>query len=488
MYAYHLKGSLRLLTLFMMTMSTVAISFAQGDDPTQGRPTVGVVYMHTNHLGSTTMTTDESGQVKARFVYEPYGTMFRGACEGPDDVRPKFTGKELDADTELYYFEARYYDAQSGRFTTADIVAGAAVNHPMAFHRYAYSANNPINITDPSGRSLKDDMLPNDDYAQVGKTHGKPPNVSNHNAPAMSQAQDQSSEQQYQIYMPLIAQLEANAEAASSPDSVEEDPVITETVEVAGGTQVADQMMAKYLELVAYLASYGLELEIQFGEGYFQQLWEYAQGQATGDEWVTVINEGVGAYAGFGGGVGIKIAVNPGTQNFLIEFTLEVGLGFGYDGAVLEASVVPIAGEYKLFYKSENGFVDFSYSIFSQATLFREDLVSVKLSHSVIPSLRSYNDKRRKMMPHDWARSGYTYEQYLNVLFWAPIHYTAVNQSGMNCIPQKEWNRIFHDPGYGMSRYYTSPEHAQLFLEWHDFNENMGIFTPNENHPFHSIQ
>nr|MBA4405077.1 hypothetical protein [Nanoarchaeum sp.] len=56
--------------------------------------------------------------------------------------RFSFTGKELDE--ELYYFNARYYDAKLGRFTSIDPVP----TEPA----YQYVQNNPVNNNDPDGR------------------------------------------------------------------------------------------------------------------------------------------------------------------------------------------------------------------------------------------------------------------------------------------------------------------------------------------------
>jgi len=55
--------------------------------------------------------------------------------------RFSFTGKELDE--ELYYFNARYYDPNLGRFTSVDPVKD---NLP-----YVYVNNNPMNFIDPTG-------------------------------------------------------------------------------------------------------------------------------------------------------------------------------------------------------------------------------------------------------------------------------------------------------------------------------------------------
>ncbi len=62
------------------------------------------------------------------------------------NTRLSFTGKELDED--LYYFNARYYDSELGKFTSLDPIKD---NHP-----YAYVENNPTNLIDPTGM---DDMF-----------------------------------------------------------------------------------------------------------------------------------------------------------------------------------------------------------------------------------------------------------------------------------------------------------------------------------------
>jgi len=65
----------------------------------------------------------------------------------------RYTGREFDRETGLYYYRARYYDPESGRFYTED---------PLGFRAginfYAYVDNNPINANDPTGLVTNDPM------------------------------------------------------------------------------------------------------------------------------------------------------------------------------------------------------------------------------------------------------------------------------------------------------------------------------------------
>lgn len=69
---------------------------------------------------------------------------------GAADPKHKFTGQEEDDSTRLYYYGARYYDPQVGRFITPDTFVQAP-SDPQSFNRYAYCRNNPIKFTDPTG-------------------------------------------------------------------------------------------------------------------------------------------------------------------------------------------------------------------------------------------------------------------------------------------------------------------------------------------------
>ena len=117
-----------------------------------GVPVAGTFYFHQNQVSSSTMITSSSGMTVARIEYEPFGKVYQPGSNGQDMFRPKYGGQELDRDSGLYYFKARYYDPDLGRFLTPDQSVGSHPLHNSALNRYAYVGNNPITYTDPSGK------------------------------------------------------------------------------------------------------------------------------------------------------------------------------------------------------------------------------------------------------------------------------------------------------------------------------------------------
>ena len=73
-------------------------------------------YIHTDHLGSAVRMTGEDGNVVMSLAYDPYGkTVY---SYGTEEISYQYTGQELDPETGLYYYGARYYDPELGRFNT----------------------------------------------------------------------------------------------------------------------------------------------------------------------------------------------------------------------------------------------------------------------------------------------------------------------------------------------------------------------------------
>jgi RHS repeat-associated protein len=103
-------------------------------------------YTHQDHLTSTSVMTDSSGDSLGAIKYLPFGEC-RNSPPYPTDIL--FTGQRLDS-TGLYYYNARYYDPTIGRFISADTIVSHPAN-PQSFNRYTYCLNNPMKYTDPSG-------------------------------------------------------------------------------------------------------------------------------------------------------------------------------------------------------------------------------------------------------------------------------------------------------------------------------------------------
>jgi len=109
-----------------------------------------VDYYHQDHLGSSSVITNgTTGAVEENLAYYAYGAT-RIDSHTPADVPFKYTGKELDNSTGLYFYGARYYDATLGRFISADTIVPDPRN-PQELNRYTYALNNPLIHTDPTG-------------------------------------------------------------------------------------------------------------------------------------------------------------------------------------------------------------------------------------------------------------------------------------------------------------------------------------------------
>jgi RHS repeat-associated protein len=115
---------------------------------TAGKP----MYYHGDHLGGANVVTDSVGIKKELTEYDPFGSFSRRDRYGSSEeiARFYFTGQKFDEESGLYYYGARYYNPELGRFISADLLISRP-GDPQSFNRYAYSGNNPVNYTDPSG-------------------------------------------------------------------------------------------------------------------------------------------------------------------------------------------------------------------------------------------------------------------------------------------------------------------------------------------------
>ncbi|WP_230660363.1 RHS repeat domain-containing protein [Psychrobacter sp. I-STPA10] len=121
-------------------------------------------FYHQDHIGSSSYLTDDNGEVHEFFAYFPSGETWvdQSGAFGTDY---KFTGKELDKETGLYYFGARYYDPRTQVWQSPDPILGSyldgergmgGVYNPPNLNLSAYTHNNPVNL-----------IVPEDEAAQV---------------------------------------------------------------------------------------------------------------------------------------------------------------------------------------------------------------------------------------------------------------------------------------------------------------------------------
>ena len=95
-------------------------------------------------LGTVTDLTDSVGVTAKSYSYDAYGTIVDQT--GTVDQPYRYTGREFDAESGLYYYRARYYDPTNGRFLQKDPASGDA-----GFTMYHYADGLPTGLRDPEG-------------------------------------------------------------------------------------------------------------------------------------------------------------------------------------------------------------------------------------------------------------------------------------------------------------------------------------------------
>ncbi len=104
-------------------------------------------WYHKDHLGSSTQISDYRERVIHHIEYMPSGEQFseqRDIWATPY----KFNGKELDAETGLYYYGARYYTPEIGIWLSVDPLSD---KYPHQSN-YMYCSGRLVNVIDPDGR------------------------------------------------------------------------------------------------------------------------------------------------------------------------------------------------------------------------------------------------------------------------------------------------------------------------------------------------
>jgi RHS repeat-associated protein len=112
------------------------------------------VYYLTDAMGSVIGLADGTGAEAGDFRYDSFGNL-RGLSGTPTLIAPmggdfRFQGQWLEAETGLYHFRARDYDAHTGRFISRDPI-DIVETEPESFNPYQFVYNNPLVYSDPTG-------------------------------------------------------------------------------------------------------------------------------------------------------------------------------------------------------------------------------------------------------------------------------------------------------------------------------------------------
>jgi RHS repeat-associated protein len=135
-----------------------------------GDNTPAVKYHLGDHLGSSNLVVDNTGALVNQEEYLPYGETSFGSFARK---QYRFTGKERDSESGLYYHGARYYAPWLGRWVSCDPVG--PVDGP---NLYEYARSDPERLVDTTGKESGVTEYPQDVWQPMvieGKVNGATP-------------------------------------------------------------------------------------------------------------------------------------------------------------------------------------------------------------------------------------------------------------------------------------------------------------------------
>ena len=138
------------------TTHAINVAYDIGQEVTGQMDVGGVIFLLADGHGSTRLMLKTDGSllkdVNLKVMRDDYDAFGNAASFDPTTSRTSFlyTGQQFDGGIQQYYLRARYYDPSNGRFESFDSYRGNSTD-PQSFHKYVFTADNPINLYDPSG-------------------------------------------------------------------------------------------------------------------------------------------------------------------------------------------------------------------------------------------------------------------------------------------------------------------------------------------------
>ncbi len=129
-----------------------SVAYVYGDDLiAMNRPDSGVSFYHMDGQMSVRQLTGTAAAVNATYAYDAFGVPLHSTGAIRNDYR--YVSEQYDPNLGFTYLRARYYDAQQGRFASADPAEPRKCD-PRSLHRYLYANANPVAFHDPSGLTV----------------------------------------------------------------------------------------------------------------------------------------------------------------------------------------------------------------------------------------------------------------------------------------------------------------------------------------------
>ena len=104
-------------------------------------------FYHSDHLGSTSYITDDKANITQYDAYLPYGELLVDEHSSSEELPYKFNGKEMDEETGLYYYGARYLNPVTSLWYGVDPL----VEKFASTSGYVYTLDNPVKMVDQDG-------------------------------------------------------------------------------------------------------------------------------------------------------------------------------------------------------------------------------------------------------------------------------------------------------------------------------------------------